>query len=654
MDILVFAGDISDAAQQRRIASLRALGHRLRIISFRKSNTAIDPSSDHLDLGQIGQQRLVKRALKYLSAMPRIMRFLRRGPIPQITLARNLDMVCLALLSARRSPVIYECLDIHGVFVNGGMKQHIARWIERAALRRIDKLLVSAPRFITEYFNQEQGYSGDWHLLENKLWLDSLTQSQPIAPATSSADKIRLGWVGNIRCQNSFAILMKVADKCPNVEIHIFGHVHQHALQNFKTETDARGNVWVHGAYEYPTGLNAVYSHCDLVWAQDLWQTGNNSDWLLPNRIYEAAWHGCPSIAVTGTATAQKIIKDEIGYAIQHPTADALISLLNKLDPHILYQKRCAILSLPETNFIQSKADVTAAITIAPVGLPNFIGIGAMRAGTTTLYNYCADHPGIGVSAIKETDFFISQKNWHRGIRWYKSLFPKTSKCLGEFSPNYAKAMVFGDVPQRIHGYLPDAKLIYIVRHPVDRAISQYVHSYLSGMKLPDLETLVGSHEWHHLIDTSSYAKQLNAYQAVFPSSQIMVLNLETLQSNPKHTLAQVAQFLNVENNWNTTAPIVENTADNLANMSARSLRVSNAVGMVWVKSKLPVWAKNIGKKLMHSPSTRTAPVFNNSIRQTIWDAVETDMDEFTKMTGIKFDPPNASVANIQNMKRTA
>ena len=100
---------------------------------------------------------------------------------------------------------------------------------------------------------------------------------------------------------------------------------------------------------------------------------------------------------------------------------------------------------------------------------PDFIIIGAMRAGTTALADLLSRHPEIGMSRLKETDYFIAEKNFSRGPVWYQSLFPMDRPIRGEASPNYAKSDVFAGVPQRIHAARPDVRLIYIVRDPVER-----------------------------------------------------------------------------------------------------------------------------------------------------------------------------------------
>jgi succinoglycan biosynthesis protein ExoL len=119
------------------------------------------------------------------------------------------------------------------------------------------------------------------------------------------------------------------------------------------------------GPYSYPDGLKAAYGECDVVWAQDLWQRGANSDWLLPNRIYEASWFGVPSIAVAGTETGRRVSEDELGFVIDKADSDALTSLLRNLNPAVIDRVAANLLARDPNAFRLRPADIEVAL--APV-----------------------------------------------------------------------------------------------------------------------------------------------------------------------------------------------------------------------------------------------------------------------------------------------
>src|SRR5215210_7255111 len=108
--------------------------------------------------------------------------------------------------------------------------------------------------------------------------------------------------------------------------------------------------------------------------------------------------------------------------------------------------------------------------------LPDFLVIGAMKAGTTTLYNHLRGHPDIFMTSYKEPEFFVAEKTWGRGTAWYQRLFADAPDAarLGEASTSYSKCTEFTGVPERIHSLIPDVQLLYVLRHPIARIESMY------------------------------------------------------------------------------------------------------------------------------------------------------------------------------------
>ena len=106
--------------------------------------------------------------------------------------------------------------------------------------------------------------------------------------------------------------------------------------------------------------------------------------------------------------------------------------------------------------------------------LPNFLVIGSQKAGTTSIYHVLKAHPQIFQPERKEINYFFHEEEYAKGENWYRQYFeniPEGVKALGEATPGY---IVHPEAPARIHRLLPDAKLILTVRHPVNRAYSQY------------------------------------------------------------------------------------------------------------------------------------------------------------------------------------
>ena len=108
--------------------------------------------------------------------------------------------------------------------------------------------------------------------------------------------------------------------------------------------------------------------------------------------------------------------------------------------------------------------------------LPTFITIGAMKCGTHSLHQYLDLHPEIAMSQRKELNFFLTEAKFAQGLEWYSAQIAGNGTARGESSPNYSKCHMFPGVAERMHATLPDIKLIYLVRDPVERAVSHYVH----------------------------------------------------------------------------------------------------------------------------------------------------------------------------------
>lgn len=389
--IVVFAFDLTEAAQVRRIVGLIGRGHSVTSFSFRRGNMDAEaPDWPNVDLGPMPNRRFLVRTLLLLRALPRVLG--RAGALrdAEVIVARNFDLLCLALVARAmvrgcRARLVYECLDIHSLFTAPGPAGRVMRLLERSALGRIDLLWTSSPGFVRSYFVPVQGYRGPYALIENKLWFEGPPPARPRPGGRRSRRApLVLGWVGSIRCAPSLDILARTAEALgPDIEIAIHGNLHRHAIPGFDRIVAERSNMRYRGPYAYPGDLEAIYLGCDAVWAQDLWQRGGNSDWLLPNRIYEASWFGCPSIAVAGTETGRRVAAADLGLVIEAPTGEALIERLRTLDAGAFAEMSDRLLDMPDTDFRLDGSDIDAAL--APVLSPPLRGASADAPGESAL-----------------------------------------------------------------------------------------------------------------------------------------------------------------------------------------------------------------------------------------------------------------------------
>jgi hypothetical protein len=183
--------------------------------------------------------------------------------------------------------------------------------------------------------------------------------------------------------------------------------------------------------------------------------------------------------------------------------------------------------------------------------LPNCFIIGAAKCGTTSLHDYLGLHPEIYMSPVKEPRYFTNA--WSEDRAWYEALFDDAgdARWRGEATPNYSKATEFPETAARIAALVPEARLIYLVRDPVERVRSQYDQDTTppkSGIRPLERRPFpIAIREDHRYVDGSRYAFQLDQYLAHFDRDQLLVVSSEQLRDNRSAALETVFTFLDVD-----------------------------------------------------------------------------------------------------------
>lgn len=178
--------------------------------------------------------------------------------------------------------------------------------------------------------------------------------------------------------------------------------------------------------------------------------------------------------------------------------------------------------------------------------LPNLIIIGSMNCGTTSLHQYLDLHPEIQMSNPKEPCFFLDGKgqNWHKGIKWYQSLFNNNYKIRGESTANYTKYPGFKGAPEKMFRMIPNVKLIYLIRNPIERIVSHYLWQVFHADLKNSFEEEMKNPQWY--LNCSRYYLQLEQYLNFYPESQILVLNFNSLLNDKAESLKKVFSFIGV------------------------------------------------------------------------------------------------------------
>ncbi|HEY7631756.1 MAG TPA: sulfotransferase [Thermoleophilaceae bacterium] len=270
--------------------------------------------------------------------------------------------------------------------------------------------------------------------------------------------------------------------------------------------------------------------------------------------------------------------------------------------------------------------------------LPNLIVIGGQKCGTTSLHNYLAAHPQIAMSRDKELDFFTSWGQ-RRGLAWYEQHFTRDAPVRGESSPAYTAWPHILGVPEAIHETVPDARLIYLVRDPVDRIVSEYLHAVGHGHERRSLIRVAAQpgFEKSPYVAKSRYATQLARYLELFDSSQLLVLTQEALDHERLATLRQIFAFLGVDESF--VSPRFArryNKARDWRGGAALAQRARDALGeqrFERLTGRVPRPAQRIGDRMMRRRIA--TPELPAELRRRFVSLLADDTARLTALTGL-------------------
>jgi len=374
-----FGHNRKDAAVVRRALAFSRAGVEVAGVTYRRDGEPSLPAPEwnRIDLGYVEHCRHAKRIVTHIRAIWRILIHRPQLRRMDIFYARNLDMLILSLfaqpvLTGDRPILVYECLDVHDALTRAGLKAALLRWIERRMLSRIDLLVVSSPGFLREYFIPYQKFREPSYVLENKLYLDGTTVPRPDSRTISEngSERLVIAWVGILRCQRTLDLLKQLAATAGEaILIRLHGIVSDFLISDFQSQIEHYSNIVYAGPYRYPEGLPDAYAGADLVWAQELSWSGHNSDWLIPNRVYEASYFGTLSLAVQGTQTARIVTERDLGYVLKDSQPETLVDFINSTDRREIARRRRALLARPSSEFVQSTEDIDRLLqTLIPPG----------------------------------------------------------------------------------------------------------------------------------------------------------------------------------------------------------------------------------------------------------------------------------------------
>ena len=257
---------------------------------------------------------------------------------------------------------------------------------------------------------------------------------------------------------------------------------------------------------------------------------------------------------------------------------------------------------------------------------PDFIIIGAMKCATSTMHDQLNIHDSFFMSSLKEPNFFSDDEVYSKGIQWYEKLFEKAKagQLKGESSTHYTKLPRYPATLERLAALCPDIKCIYMMRHPVDRLISHYVHEWTQGVISCDIDKAVTRHP--ELLEYGRYNMQIEPYLKRFGPSSVLPIFAERLRENPVQELQAVFKFmgLNKEPVWHDE--IRSNvSAERLRICAWRDALVNNQILQFIRKKFIP---KSFRMFIKNFWTMRERPELSPKVLSQIEDVFDQDLKE--------------------------
>jgi hypothetical protein len=275
--------------------------------------------------------------------------------------------------------------------------------------------------------------------------------------------------------------------------------------------------------------------------------------------------------------------------------------------------------------------------------LPNLIVVGGLKCGTTSLHHYLNLHPEVAMSRPKELNFFVAELNWDLGPDWYRAHFAADAAVRGETSPHYTNLPWFEGVARRMRETLgDDARVIYMVRHPIDRLLSHYLHNLGGGYERRELADAAGPDSAY--VQRGRYAFQVEPYLEEFGSERILVLSREELAADRDAAVRRAFEFAGVDPNF--TSPEFDREWETGSGKGSGGFRLMDrAVRLPGLRAldrnfdRLPERMRWLVERVVHDPGSGEAakPELPPELRERLAALFREDAARLESMTGRAF-----------------
>jgi hypothetical protein len=267
-----------------------------------------------------------------------------------------------------------------------------------------------------------------------------------------------------------------------------------------------------------------------------------------------------------------------------------------------------------------------------------------MKGGTTSLHRYLRQHPEVFMPEQKELNFFVDEysgppidppeeRNWSRGISWYERQFAgaERERAVGEASPNYSRHPTYPGVAERIAAVVPNVKLIYVMRNPIDRVLSHYLHDLANGREQHPLHLALRRDDRY--LAPSRYAAQVEHYFRVFSPGQVLLLKSDDLLARREETVRRVLHFIGVNGNVHLRLDFeVHRSSEKLER--TRALTFARQLGL---RSLVPPPIRSRLRRLLANPLDTSKSELDAKTREFLMTQFVPDVRRLSDLTGEDF-----------------
>ena len=348
LHVLYLVHDLADPAVRRRVLMLLTGGATVTLAGFRRDDNPLAgiEGIQPIELGRTRDRRFLQRTLAVLRATFRLRRMvagLKRQP--DVIIARNLEMLTLAEraagLMARRPPIAYEALDIHRLLLRCDPLGALLRAVERRLGRNARLLITSSPAFLRAYFARFAQISAPVELVENKVLALTEEPPLPVEGSRRAGPPWVIGWFGALRCRRSLALLAAFSRAMGGrFRIVLRGRPAHGEFEDFDGLVAREPFIEFLGPYRNPEDLAAIYRGVHFVWTIDFFEEHANSQWLLPNRLYEGCAAGAVPIAMADSESGRMLAERGIGLLLEAAEEKPLEALVGDIDGERYRAKR--------------------------------------------------------------------------------------------------------------------------------------------------------------------------------------------------------------------------------------------------------------------------------------------------------------------------